>query len=104
MIQAAQDIQECRLARSGGADDGDEFAAIDVQRHVRERGDLGVAGHELAANVAERQNRFGHVTIPLAGHLAGKPREVGPLIDDSPVMTCSPSAEAGLDFHGGAIA
>src|SRR6185437_13975427 len=37
--QAADDVEQRRLAATRRADDGDEFAGADVERHVVDRGD-----------------------------------------------------------------
>jgi hypothetical protein len=42
-IEAAEDVHERRLARPGGAHDGDELAARDVERHAAQGLHLDVA-------------------------------------------------------------
>ena len=44
LVEGADDVHQRRFAGAGGADDGEEFAALDAQRNSREGPHRGVAG------------------------------------------------------------
>ena len=70
-IQAAEDVHERRLAGPRGAHDGDELAAFDAQRHVRQRpgGDAPAPRTRAAVYAADAsqfdQRRFGLCHPPI---------------------------------------
>src|SRR5690606_27642591 len=56
-VEAAEDVHQGRLARAGGADDGDHLALLDAQVDVLEHGDGLFAGREFAAQAAQFEKR-----------------------------------------------
>ena len=67
-VESADEIEERRLARSGGSDDRDHLAARDRDAHIVEGGDAALAG-ELLGDVLERDHvRRGDAHAKLCEH------------------------------------
>ena len=68
-VESADEIEERRLARSGGSDDRDHLAARDRDAHIVEGGDAALAG-ELLGDVLERDHvRRGDAHAKLCEHV-----------------------------------
>ena len=57
-IEAAEDVHQRRLARTGGAHDGDELAAVNGEAHAAQRVHLGVAQPIDLGHIAHDDDRL----------------------------------------------
>src|SRR5262249_10927784 len=93
LVEAAEQIQERRLARARRAHDGDELAATDVERHAG-NGTYRLPAHAvILAQVGDVDDRrFAHSRTPnSAGRPAGPDPGVRPVL---PMMIDCPSARS----------
>ena len=96
-VEAAEQVQDRRLARAAGSDDGEELAAGDVQIHTAERDDARIADPidlEHVPQACEHVASFGREPLGADHRHSASPRRT-PVTDDRiNVRMASPSPMA----------
>ena len=73
-IETADEVHQRRLARPGGSHDGDELAALDVDRHAAQRVDL-LGSHPVRLPEIARVDQWHRLAISVCGSHALTPAE-----------------------------